>query len=96
MTRPTHKTPRELRLAQDLANATVLFNDEVEALIEVLQRDDHLMAELMAVCARPGQRPDDSGLEFVTAGDGSPAMWMLSGGDLETTHHLPEPNDPQS
>ncbi len=35
---PTHKTPRELRLAQDLANATALFSDEIEALIEVLQR----------------------------------------------------------
>jgi hypothetical protein len=96
VTLPTHKTAREVRLAQDLASATVLLNDEIEALIEVLQRDDILMAELMAVCARPGQRPDDSGLEFVTSGNDFPSMWMLSGGDLESTHYLPEPNDPQS
>ena len=70
--------------------------EEVETLIEVLQRDTTLMAELMAVCARPGPATNDSDLEFHPGSGHVSRAWLHGGSGLEISHHLPEPNEPQS
>ena len=89
-----HKSARELRLVQALANTTTLLADQIEPLIEMLQSNDTLLAELIAVTARPGPATNDSDWEFHPGSVITPRAWLHGGSGLAITHHLPEPNDP--
>lgn len=96
---PYTRLPRGLHLACAIGAASSVHADDALRILEVLATRDDVLAELMAVVARPGPAPSYNGFEFLPE---SPeyrtrAMWMFSGdgfGDLHPTHHLPEPGDP--
>lgn len=84
-------TARETALAAKLVAATAMPG----GLIHRLRSDDELMAELMALCARPGPASNDSDWEYHP---GSPLFaygWFHGGSGLDVSHHLPEPADPE-
>lgn len=78
-----------------LAERTGVGTYHANLLVDELKVDDELMAELMAVCARPGPAENDSDWEFVRkAGFPVPDGWLCGGSGLPVSHHLPEPADP--
>lgn len=97
---------RQLQLAKDMRDALTPQVLDVPAalkLIRELSENDALIAELMAVAARPGtSEQPDTALEYCDRfhdPDSNFTMgpcWFHAGeDDLPITHHLPEPNDPR-
>lgn len=96
---PDSLDAREARLCAKLAAVSMIALTDVQAVLDELRADPAMLAELMALCARPGQPPNGhmalcyyEGTKLVSDG------WFGSGlVSAETpTHHIPYPNAPSS